>query len=175
MLVDTESVTIEENNIFAENITKTYNNANIWQTSCLLQNRTDCLNESQFGVDSDDLTQLPVRDSLGIVVPITVLYCLIFVTGVVGNITTCIVISRNKSMHTATNYYLFSLAISDFVLLVSSVPVEMFIIWYKYPYVFGETFCILRGVAAEASANATVLTILGKFTSVFTITCLEYL
>uniref|UniRef100_A0A336LQE0 CSON000692 protein n=1 Tax=Culicoides sonorensis TaxID=179676 RepID=A0A336LQE0_CULSO len=111
-------------------------------------------NESQFVDDS------PVRDSLGIVIPITIIYCLIFVTGVVGNICTCIVISKNKSMHTATNYYLFSLAISDFVLLVSSVPVEMFIIWYKHPYVFGETFCILRGVAAEASANATVLTIL---------------
>lgn len=157
--------TLEENNLFEENITKTYNNQNIWPLSCLLRNHTDCMNESQFREDSHGINQLPVRDSLGIVIPITVLYCLIFVTGVIGNITTCIVISRNKSMHTATNYYLFSLAISDFVLLVSSVPVEMFSIWFKYPYVFGETFCILRGVAAEASANATVLTILGKYVS----------
>lgn len=29
----------------------------------------------------------------------------------------------------------------------------------RYPYIFGETFCILQGLAAETSANATVLTI----------------
>lgn len=34
-------------------------------------------------------------------------------TGVIGNVTTCVVIAGNSYMHTATNYYLFSLAISD--------------------------------------------------------------
>lgn len=29
----------------------------------------------------------------------------------------------------------------------------------RYPYVFGEVFCVLRGLASETSANATVLTI----------------
>ncbi|KAH8388494.1 hypothetical protein KR093_008006, partial [Drosophila rubida] len=101
----------------------------------------------------------PQRDSLAIVIPVTVVYCLIFLTGVVGNISTCIVIKKNRSMHTATNYYLFSLAISDFMLLLSGVPQEMYFIWSKYPYVFGEYFCIGRGLLAETSANATVLTI----------------
>ncbi|XP_034486186.1 pyrokinin-1 receptor [Drosophila innubila] len=99
------------------------------------------------------------RDPLAIVIPVTVVYCLIFLTGVVGNISTCIVIKKNRSMHTATNYYLFSLAISDFILLLSGVPQEMYFIWSKYPYVFGEFFCIGRGLLAETSANATVLTI----------------
>ncbi|KAH8417582.1 hypothetical protein KR222_002298, partial [Zaprionus bogoriensis] len=99
------------------------------------------------------------RDPLGIVIPVTVIYSLIFLTGVVGNISTCIVIKKNRSMHTATNYYLFSLAISDFMLLLSGVPQEMYFIWSKYPYVFGEYFCIGRGLLAETSANATVLTI----------------
>ncbi|GAB0092449.1 Pyrokinin-1 receptor [Sergentomyia squamirostris] len=99
------------------------------------------------------------RDPLYIVIPITIIYLLIFVSGLIGNISTCIVISRNKSMHTATNYYLFSLAISDFLLLITGVPQEMYTIWCKYPYVFGEAFCVLRGLAAETSANATILTI----------------
>lgn len=101
----------------------------------------------------------PKRDPLYVVIPITFVYMLIFVTGVVGNISTCIVISKNKSMHTATNYYLFSLAISDFLLLVSGVPQEVYSIWSRYPYVFGEVFCVLRGLMAETAANATVLTI----------------
>lgn len=101
----------------------------------------------------------PKRDPLYIVIPITFIYMAIFITGVVGNISTCVVISKNRSMHTATNYYLFSLAVSDFLLLIAGVPQEMYMIWSKYPYVFGEAFCVLRGMMAEASANATVLTI----------------
>ncbi|PNF17883.1 Pyrokinin-1 receptor [Cryptotermes secundus] len=101
----------------------------------------------------------PVRDPLYIVIPITILYSVIFFTGIVGNVVTCIVIARNKHMHTATNYYLFSLAVSDLLLLVSGLPQEMYCIWSRYPYVFGEIFCVLRGLAAETSANATVLTI----------------
>ncbi|XP_068912117.1 pyrokinin-1 receptor-like isoform X3 [Tenebrio molitor] len=101
----------------------------------------------------------PRRDPLAIVIPITVVYTLTFVSGVVGNVSTCIVIARNKSMHTATNYYLFSLAISDLLLLVSGLPPEIYSIWSKYPYVFGEAFCVMQGFAAETSANATVLTI----------------
>lgn len=101
----------------------------------------------------------PPRDPLYVVIPITFVYMLIFVTGVVGNISTCIVIAKNRSMHTATNYYLFSLAVSDFCLLLSGVPQEVYQIWSKYPYVFGEVFCVVRGLMAETSANATVLTI----------------
>lgn len=98
------------------------------------------------------------RDPFYVVIPITLIYAIIFVTGFIGNISTCIVISRNKSMHTATNYYLFSLAVSDFLLLTSGVPMELYHIWYKHEFIFGEVFCILRNAINEMSANATVLT-----------------
>ncbi|CAH0553159.1 unnamed protein product [Brassicogethes aeneus] len=101
----------------------------------------------------------PKRDPLYIVIPISFMYVLTFVSGLLGNISTCIVIAKNKPMHTATNYYLFSLAISDLLLLISGLPPEIYAIWTKYPYIFGEAFCVLQGFAAETSANATVLTI----------------
>ena len=56
--------------------------------------------------------------SLEAVVLLTALYTLIFLSGVLGNVCTCIVIARNRSMHTATNYYLFSLAVSDVLTLL---------------------------------------------------------
>ncbi|PSN37891.1 hypothetical protein C0J52_19899 [Blattella germanica] len=100
------------------------------------------------------------RDPLCVLVPITVVYAVILLTGLVGNVSTCIVIARNKHMHTATNYYLFSLAISDLLLLVSGLPQEMYFIWFRaYPVVLGEAVCVLQGFSAETSANATVLTI----------------
>uniref|UniRef100_A0A8W7PRA8 G-protein coupled receptors family 1 profile domain-containing protein n=1 Tax=Anopheles coluzzii TaxID=1518534 RepID=A0A8W7PRA8_ANOCL len=57
-------------------------------------------------------------DSICIILPITIFYCFIFVAGIVGNLSICVVIAKNKSMHTATNYYLFNLAVSDFLLLL---------------------------------------------------------
>ncbi|XP_068081221.1 pyrokinin-1 receptor-like [Anabrus simplex] len=101
----------------------------------------------------------PRRDPLYVVIPVTALYGAIFVAGLLGNVSTCVVIARNRHLHTATNYYLFSLAVSDLLLLVAGLPPEMYYIWSKYPYVFGEAFCVLQGFAAETSANATVLTI----------------
>lgn len=74
---------------------------------------------------------MPKRDPLYIVVPMTIAYSIIFVTGVIGNTITCLVIAKHKYMHTATNYYLFSLAISDLILLVSGLPQEMWSIWSR--------------------------------------------
>lgn len=51
-------------------------------------------------------------------VSLVTVYCAIFLTGIAGNVCTCVVIARNKRMHTATNYYLFSLAVSDLLTLV---------------------------------------------------------
>ena len=65
--------------------------------------------ESQLGVQT-----LP----LPVVVPLTVLFVLISITGVFGNSMVCMVIARHPGMNTATNYYLFSLALSDITILV---------------------------------------------------------
>lgn len=58
---------------------------------------------------------------------LSVMYVLIFLTGVLGNLCTCVVITRNRCLHTATNYYLFSLAISDVLTLL--VGKYMIVVW----------------------------------------------
>lgn len=68
---------------------------------------------------SDSDNKFNVANSQAILILLTVIYVIIFVTGVLGNTVTCIVIARNRGMHTAVNYYLFSLAVSDLLLLLS--------------------------------------------------------
>lgn len=112
-------------------------------------------NESLIGNSTEESDLYPI----GIAIPLTAVYGVILFTGLLGNVSTCIVIARNKSMHTATNYYLFSLAISDLLLLISGLPAEVCHIWNPDIYYFGEAFCRLQSFSAETSANATVLTI----------------
>lgn len=71
-------------------------------------------------IDNDSVvkSEIGYRDPLTIILPITVIYVIIFIAGVLGNVITCVVIYKNKTMHTATNYYLFNLAVSDFLVLI---------------------------------------------------------
>ncbi|XP_008559874.1 neuropeptides capa receptor [Microplitis demolitor] len=94
-----------------------------------------------------------------VVVPITIVYVIIFIMGIVGNIMTCWVILRNPVMQTATNYYLFSLAISDLLLLVLGLPFELSVFWQQYPWELGWGLCKIRAYVSETSSYVSVLTI----------------
>ncbi|XP_025410933.1 neuropeptides capa receptor [Sipha flava] len=104
-------------------------------------------------------TRGPKHLSLNIVVPITAIYVFIFVTGVIGNIAVCVVIVRNNFMHTATNYYLFSLAVSDLTLLLLGLPNDLSVYWQQYPWPLGEVLCKFRALVSEMTSYTSVLTI----------------
>lgn len=61
----------------------------------------------------------PQKKPVGFVVCMSTVYILILICGLVGNISTCCVIICNNCMHTTTNYYLFSLAVSDVLSLIT--------------------------------------------------------
>lgn len=47
-----------------------------------------------------------VANSEAVLIFLTIIYAIIFVSGILGNVVTCIVILKNRGMHTAVNYYL---------------------------------------------------------------------
>lgn len=49
---------------------------------------------------------------------LTCVYAVIFITGVIGNLSTCLVIKRNRHMHTTTNLYLVNLAVADIFITI---------------------------------------------------------
>ncbi|XP_060817027.1 neuropeptides capa receptor-like isoform X2 [Bombus pascuorum] len=113
---------------------------------------------------SDELEYLekirgPKYLSLTLVVPVTLTYVIIFVTGFVGNVITCIVIWRNPTMQTPTNYYLFNLAVSDLLFLILGLPFELSVFWQQYPWQWGLGICKLRAYVSETSSYVSVLTI----------------
>ncbi|KAL7734505.1 hypothetical protein ACLKA6_010822 [Drosophila palustris] len=90
-------------------------------------------------------------------VMVSIIFGAIFITGVLGNFLVCMVIIRHSAMHTATNYYLFSLAVSDLIYLLLGLPAEIFLYWHQYPYLFGLPFCKLRAFISEALVKAPKL------------------
>ncbi|XP_039295162.1 neuropeptides capa receptor-like [Nilaparvata lugens] len=101
----------------------------------------------------------PKRLNMNIVIPITVVYVVIFATGVIGNIAVCLVIARTRILHTATNFYLASLAMSDLTFLLLGLPNDLSLYWQPYPWTYGLAVCKLRAVVSEMSSYTSVLTI----------------
>jgi len=52
-----------------------------------------------------------------------------------------------------------NLVLSDLLVLILGLPLETYTFWSAYPWIFGETFCVVRTMAAETSTYASILTI----------------
>ncbi|KAL1023335.1 hypothetical protein UPYG_G00039390 [Umbra pygmaea] len=91
--------------------------------------------------------------------PVCLIYLLIFLVGAFGNMLTCIVIARNKVMRTPTNYYLFSLAMSDLLVLLLGMPLELYEMWKNYPFLLGKGGCYFKTFLLETVCLASILNV----------------
>lgn len=81
------------------------------------------------------------------------------VLSLMGNVCTCAVITRERSMRTPTNCYLLNLAITDLTISIF-VPVEIYIIWVPDFYPLGEHGCRIHFLLWDLLSSCSVLTIL---------------
>ncbi|KAM9315931.1 neuromedin-U receptor 1 [Gastrophryne carolinensis] len=132
-----------------------YNQTDIYHSTILCAiNQTDC----NLTVEELLFKYLGPRRS-NYFTPICVIYLLIFAVGAVGNTLTCIVIIKHKIMRTPTNYYLFSLAISDLLILLLGMPLELYELWSNYPFLFGKTGCSFKILLFEMVCFASILNV----------------
>ncbi|XP_030630630.1 neuromedin-U receptor 1 [Chanos chanos] len=91
--------------------------------------------------------------------PICITYLLIFIVGAFGNVLTCVVIFHYRVMRTPTNYYLFSLAVSDLLVLLLGLPLELYELWSNYPFLLGAMGCYFKTCLFETVCLASVLNV----------------
>ncbi|KAM9813881.1 neuromedin-U receptor 2 [Neosynchiropus ocellatus] len=113
---------------------------------------------------SRQLTDIDLFEILGpkrspFFLPVTGVYLLIFLTGLIGNLLTCAVIAKHKKMRNPTNLYLLSLAVSDLLLLVFGMPLEIYDLWQNYPFPFGEAGCYFKTFLFETVCFASILNV----------------
>lgn len=86
-------------------------------------------------------------------------YLIIFVLGIFGNVLVCYVVFRNKAMQTVTNLFITNLALSDILLCILAVP---FTPLYTFlgQWIFGSVICHLVSYAQGASVYISTLTLM---------------
>ena len=76
-----------------------------------------------------------------IVISSTILYAIIFIVGIVGNILVVVVISCSRRMKTTVNMYLVNLCIADMLVILVCMPTTLVDIFTKEVWVFGKFMC----------------------------------
>lgn len=98
----------------------------------------------------DDTLTVKISLSIGLVI--------IMIFGIAGNLCTCAMIARKRSMWTPSNCYLFNLAITDLLMLLFT-PIEIYIMWYPEIYPLGEIGCRLHFILWDCASNCSLLII----------------
>lgn len=106
---------------------------------------------------------LEVNTNIYSKVTVTVIYAALFLVGALGNSITLHILLTKKSLHdlqSTVHYHLVSLAVSDLLILVLSMPVELYnFIWFHYPWAFGDAVCRAYYFLRDGCSFATVLNI----------------
>ncbi|XP_001506365.1 neurotensin receptor type 1 [Ornithorhynchus anatinus] len=94
---------------------------------------------------------------------VTAIYLTLFVVGTVGNSVTAFTLVRKKSLQnlqSTVHYHLASLAFSDLLILLLSMPIELYnFIWVHHPWAFGDAVCRGYYFLRDACTYATALNI----------------
>ncbi|XP_051258137.1 endothelin-1 receptor-like isoform X1 [Dicentrarchus labrax] len=91
----------------------------------------------------------------------TVLSCVIFAVGIIGNGTLLRIIYQNKSMRNGPNALIASLALGDLIYIAIDIPIQVYkLLAMRWPFadsVFGLFLCKLFPFLQKASVGITVL------------------
>ncbi|KAM3935891.1 endothelin receptor type B [Leptodactylus fuscus] len=88
----------------------------------------------------------------------TVVSCLIFIVGIIGNSTLLRIIYKNKSMRNKTNLLIASLALGDLLHIIIDIPITTYkLLSQKWP--FGVEICKLMPFLQKSSVGITVLSL----------------
>ncbi|XP_026568659.1 motilin receptor [Pseudonaja textilis] len=92
-----------------------------------------------------------------ILIPVTAVCLVLLVLGVGGNVLTVIVTSCSQELRNTTSLYLGSLAISDLLMLLLGLPMDLYRLWRFQPWVLGTVLCCVWHWSSEACAYCSIL------------------
>lgn len=119
----------------------------------VLENHTAKAGKEELDVNTDIYSKVIV----------TVIYVALFAVGSLGNSITLYTLLSKKSLQnlqSTVHYHLASLAVSDLLILIISMPIEIYnFIWVHHPWVFGDAVCRGYFFLRDSCSYATALNI----------------
>ncbi|XP_061482537.1 endothelin receptor type B [Rhineura floridana] len=88
----------------------------------------------------------------------TVVACVVFVLGIIGNSTLLRIIYKNKCMRNGPNILIASLALGDLLLIIIDIPINLYKLHAK-SWPFGAAMCKLVPFIQKTSVGITVLSL----------------
>lgn len=112
-------------------------------------------------MNNSSSAQVPVEylASWAIII-LDIIYVLIVIVGLTGNIMTCAVTIMQKSMRRSIHLYVFNLAVCDLLILIFYVPNEMMRMGNHARFVWGPVMCVITYSVLPIAINGTVFTLL---------------
>ncbi len=88
-----------------------------------------------------------------------VFYIVVLIIGTIGNVLACYIIITRKFMRRIIHIYTFNLAISDLIVVLFYVPVEIVRNEHDLQWTMGSAMCSLNNLAAPTSIVASICTL----------------
>ena len=88
----------------------------------------------------------------------TIVYGLMVIVAIVGNVSVIVVMGRNRRMRTVTNLFLINLSIAD-LLMVTLNAMFHFVHMLTGNWPFGQTYCVWSSFIANMTVASSVFTI----------------
>ncbi len=130
-------------------------------------NLTQCIGNNNVTMEQSDEGNLTFEAVVKVVVPI--IFSLIAILGLVGNLLVIIVVSFNNQMRNTTNLLILNLAIADLFFIIICVPFTA-MVYSMSQWPFGSVWCkiyqYLLNVTAYSSVYTLVLMSLDRYLAV---------
>uniref|UniRef100_A0AAF5DF31 G_PROTEIN_RECEP_F1_2 domain-containing protein n=1 Tax=Strongyloides stercoralis TaxID=6248 RepID=A0AAF5DF31_STRER len=102
------------------------------------------------------------------------IFLAVCIIGSIGNFLTVLVINKTKSLHNQTNYFLASLACSDFLLILVGVPFDLINIWHPKKHLNISYYCEITSTSISLFTFASILVIVSLTAERFFAICYPF-
>ncbi|CEF69787.1 Neuropeptides capa receptor [Strongyloides ratti] len=139
----------------------------------LLKIAANTLGSSQNCIENVD-QELSKSTIFYIQITLSFIFLAVCIIGSIGNLLTVLVINKTKSLHNQTNYFLASLACSDFLLILVGVPFDLISIWHPRRHLNISYYCEITSTSISLFTFASILVIVSLTVERFLAICYPF-
>lgn len=128
-------------------------------------------NESNMSLSKANMTSINIEMPIDIIIVGSFFYSMVFLVGIVGNLSVIYVLLKERSLRNFTNYLLANLSIADLLVLIACVPSGLHDLFAKERWYLGEIWCYMVVFIENCMGVASLLSIFSITMERFYVIC----